>query len=107
MIHTAAQAVETAQQLMKLSAADGQRINSLKRISGSAHLIHKAMLERPISSPNWIQKKTQLSPATVNACLRELAQLGIVKEVTGQKRNRLYSYMDYIRIMNEGTELPR
>ena len=107
VIHTAAQAMETAQQLMKLSAADGQRINCLKRISGSAHLIHKALLERPMASPNRIQKKTQLSPATVNACLRELVQLGIVKEVTGQKRNRLYSYVEYIRIMNEGTELPR
>jgi Fic family protein len=107
VINTATQAVETAQQLMKLSAEDGQRISGLKRISGSAHLIHKAMLERPMASPNWIQEKTQLSPATVNACLRELEQLGIVKEVTGQKRNRLYSYVEYIRIMNEGTELPR
>lgn len=107
VIHTATQAVDTAQQLMKLSTEVGQRINGLKRISGSAHLIHRAMLERPIASPNWIQEKTQLSPATVNSCLRELEQLGIVKEVTGQKRNRLYSYLEYIRIMNEGTELPR
>ena len=107
VIHTATQAVATAQQLMRLSAADGERINGLKRISGSAHLIHKAMLERPMASPKWIQKKTKLSPATVNTCLRELEKLGIVKEVTGQKRNRLYSYAQYIRIMNEGTELPR
>ena len=107
VINTATQAVVTAQQLMTLSTDDSQRINGLKRISGSAHLIHKAMLERPISSPRWIQKKTKLSPATVNACLRELEQLGIVKEITGQKRNRLYSYVEYIRIMNEGTELPQ
>ncbi len=107
VIHTATKAVEAAQQLMKLSAEDGLRINGLKRISGSAHLVHKAMLERPMASPNWVQEMTQLSPATVNACLRELEQLGIVKEITGQKRNRLYSYTEYIRIMSEGTELPR
>jgi len=107
VIHTATRAVETSQHLMKLSTEDGLRINGLKRISGSAHLIHKAMLERPIGSPNSIQKKTQLSPATVNACLRELEKLGIVKEITGQKRNRLYSYVEYIQIMNEGTELPQ
>jgi Fic family protein len=107
VIHTATKAVEAAQQLMKLSAEDGLRINGLKRISGSAHLVHKAMLERPMASPNWVQEKTQLAPATVNACLRELEQVGIVKEITGQKRNRLYSYAEYIRIMSEGTELPR
>ena len=106
VIHTASQAVNTTQQLMALAAEDGQRINKLKRSSGSAHRIHKVMLERPIASPNWVQEKTQLSPATVNACLRELEKLGIVNEVTGQKRNRLYSYVEYLRIMNEGTELP-
>ncbi len=105
VIVTAAQAVGTAQQLMNLSSTDGQRINTLKRISGSAHLIHKALLERPMASPNWIHEKTQLSPATVNACLREMEKLGIVKEVTGQKRNRLFSYAEYIRIMNQGTEI--
>lgn len=64
------------------------------------------MLERPIVSPNWIQEKTQLSHTTVNAGLRELERLGIVREVTGQKRNRIYSYEKYLQIMNEGTELP-
>ncbi|PIE01877.1 MAG: cell filamentation protein Fic [Acidobacteria bacterium] len=107
VIQTATQAVDTVQQLMALSARDGQRINGLKRISGSTHLIHKVMLERPIASPKWIQTKTRLSATTVNACLRELEQLGMVKEVTGQKRNRLYSYQEYIRIMSAGTELPR
>ncbi|MDZ7667650.1 MAG: Fic family protein [Desulfotignum sp.] len=106
VVHTATKAVEAAQQLMNLSAEDGRRINGLKRISGSAHLVHKAMLARPIASPNWVRENTQLSPATVNACLRELEQLGIVKEITGQKRNRLYSYEAYIRIMSQGTELP-
>jgi Fic family protein len=107
VIETATQAVDTAQQLMWLASDDGNRINQLKRISGSANLVHKAMLERPMASPNWVRQKTQLSQATVNACLRELVELGIVKEVTGQKRNRLYSYTQYISIMNQGTELPR
>ncbi len=106
IIETATQAVDTAQQLVNLGSLDGQRISKLKRISGSVHQIHKAMLERPMASPNWIQEKTQLSPATVNACLRELESIGILKEVTGQKRNRLYSYVQYISIMNQGTELP-
>ncbi|MCK5134049.1 MAG: Fic family protein [Candidatus Sabulitectum sp.] len=106
VIDTATQAVDTAQKLMKLSSVDGERINRLKRISGSASLIHKAALERPMATPKWIQEKTQLSQATVNSCLRELQRIGILKEVTGQKRNRIYSYTEYIRILNRGTELP-
>lgn len=106
IIFTATQAVKTAQKLMQLASADGKTINGLKRISGSVHLIHKALLERPIASPTWIQEKVNLSAATVNACLKQLEKLGVVKEITGQKRNRLYSYEKYIAIMNQGTDLP-
>ena len=72
IIQTATQAVNTAQRLLKLSSENGQRINGIKRIASSAHQIHRAMLERPMASPNWIKEKTQLSPATINANLREL-----------------------------------
>jgi len=106
VIHTATQAVDSARRLMNLLAEDSKRISGMKRISGSVHLIHRALQERPLASSNWITEKTQLSPATVNTCLRELEKISIIKEVTGQKRNRLYCYEEYIRIMNEGTELP-
>ncbi len=42
--------------------------------------------------------------ATLNACLRELEGLDIVKEMTGQKQNRLYSCRRYMQIMNRGIE---
>jgi Fic family protein len=47
-----------------------------------------------------------LTPATVNKALSHLEQLGIVKELTARKRNRVFSYAGYIDIMNRGTELP-
>ena len=106
VIETATQAVNTAKQLLALAEEDGQRIADMKRISGSAHLVHKSMLEHPMASPNRVQQKTRLSPATVNTCLRELENMGILKEITGKKRNRIYSYVTYIDIMNQGTELP-
>jgi len=35
-----------------------------------------------------------------------LEQLGIVRELTALKRNRLFSYAEYVEILNRGTELP-
>jgi len=32
--------------------------------------------------------------------------MGIIKEITEQKRNRIYSYTEYVHILEEGTELP-
>jgi hypothetical protein len=34
-----------------------------------------------------------------------LTQLGIVREVTGQRRNRIFAYNEYLNILNEGTEV--
>lgn len=43
-------------------------------------------------------------PNTVGKVLRHLAGKRLVKELTGQKRNRLFSYWRYLDILNEGTE---
>lgn len=51
-------------------------------------------------------EKTGITPATVNKALGHLEQLGIVKELTARKRNRLFSCAGYINIMGHGTEPP-
>ena len=61
-------------------------------------------MERPIATAGWLVKKTGITPATVNKCLGHLEHLGIVRELTGAKRNRLFSYARYVEIMNQGTE---
>ncbi|UTF51410.1 Fic family protein [Desulfomicrobium sp. ZS1] len=106
VIVTATQAVETAQQLLDLTNRDRDRIMDLGRASASSLQIHRALMEHPIATSRSLVEKTGLTPATVNKSLAHLEQLGIVKELTDRKRNRLFSYADYIEIMSLGTELP-
>jgi Fic family protein len=63
-------------------------------------------MERPIATAGWLVQKTGISAATVNKCLGHLERLGIVRELTTQKRNRLFSYSGYVEIMSRNTELP-
>jgi len=51
-------------------------------------------------------EKTGITPTTVNKALGHLEQLGIVKELTARRHNRLFSYAGYIAIMSRGTEMP-
>jgi Fic family protein len=106
VIITANQAVDTTRQLTDLSSGDRDKISGLGRAADSTLQVHRALLERPIATAGWLVKKTTISPATVNKCLNHLESLGIVWELTGRKRNRLYSYARYIEIMNYGTGLP-
>jgi Fic family protein len=71
-----------------------------------ALLLHQAMMERPMATSGHLAKKTGLTPATVNKSLSHLKDLGIVREITNRKRNRVFSYAAYIDIMSRGTELP-
>ena len=103
---TATQAVDTAQQLFHLTNQDRDKISGLGRAAASALRIHRVLMEIPIASSGSLVKKTELTPATVNKALSHLEKLGIVKELTAHKRNRLFSYAGYIDIINRGTELP-
>ena len=106
IIVTAGQAVETAQQLLDLSNRDRDKIDGLGRAAQSTLQIHRALMEHPIATSSSLVEKTGITPATVNKSLGHLEQLGIVRELTARKRNRLFSYADYIEIMSRGTELP-
>lgn len=105
VIVTATQAVETARQLLDLSNQDRDKISALGRAAASTLQVHRALMEHPIATSGRLAKKTGITPATVNKALGHLEQLGIVQELTARKRNRLFSYADYIEIMSRGTEL--
>ena len=106
VIVTAGQAVDSARQLIDLANEDRDRISRLGRAAASTLRVHRALMERPITTSGWLVKKTGITPATVNKCLGHLERLGVVRELTLRKRNRLFSYVRYVEIMNQGTELP-
>lgn len=106
VIATATQAVETAQELVDLSNQDREKTASLGRSAASTLEVHRALIEHPIATSMSLAQKTGLTPATINRALEKLQQLGIVRELTARKRNRIYSYSSYLDILNKGTELP-
>ena len=106
VIVTASQAVETAQQLLDLSRRDRIKINTFGRAAEATAQVHRALMEHPVATSGSLVQKTGITAATVNKALVRLGQLEIVKELTGMKRNRLFSYVGYIEIMNRETDLP-
>jgi Fic family protein len=103
---TATQAVETARQLLDLSNQDRDKISRLGRAAASSLRVHRVLMQHPIATSGLLAQKTGITAATVNRALGHLEQLGIIRELTAQKRNRLFSYTRYVDIMNRGTEPP-
>jgi len=103
---TAAGAVATAEQLGGMFSADRTRIESKGRRAGSALRVHEALMSRPILSIPDVCKRTELSYPAASSAMDLLAELGIAREITGKRRNRLFAYDLYLETLNEGTESP-
>jgi Fic family protein len=100
---TATNAVQTAQRLEALFREDGVRIKSLGR-AVSAMRVFDALCKRPVTTLNEICRRANASFPTASKGMDTLLSLGIARELTGQRRNRVFSYQRYLDILNEGAE---
>ncbi|WP_350304698.1 Fic family protein [Photorhabdus viridis] len=100
---TATQAVNIAQQLYQLRGEHKKLLQPLGRMENSASQILNALFEHPIVNINKLVQLTGLAPATIGKVMERLSQadLVLVSELTGQKRNRVYAYNRYIEILNQ------
>ncbi|MDC8014175.1 Fic family protein [Tahibacter soli] len=100
---TATQAVETARRLVALLEADRKRIALLGRRAGSASAVFDVLTRQVLSTVPQLEKSLHLSTPAIRDAIASLADLGIVNELTGQRRNRVFAYQAYLEILNEGT----
>lgn len=103
---TAEAAVGTAQRLRALFEEDRGRIVPAGRRAGSMLRLHEALKARPVTSLPEVVKATRLTPPTAGRAMEELVHLGIARELTGKRRNRVFAYARYVTILNEGTNPP-
>lgn len=101
---TANSAIDAAQRLSALFAADREVIRSAGRKAASMLRVHEALQQRPIARLSDVARHTGLSFPTVGAAMQELVGLGIADELTGRRRNRVFAYRSLLAVLNEGTE---
>ncbi|WP_448678177.1 Fic family protein [Delftia acidovorans] len=105
---TANQAFEAATHIVDLFRQDRERIATEGERANSTLRLHDLFQLNPFLTSNQLVRQTGLSSPTVNTALADLQRLGIIEEVTGRKRGRVFSYQRYLSVLNEGTDpLPR
>lgn len=100
----ASNAVETAKRLLLLFEKDEQNIRKLGRSSLTTMRVFRILCQHPLTTLNRICKSTGLSFPAASKGMQQLEALDIVSEITGQQRNRVFAYDQYLNILNEGTE---
>lgn len=101
---TANNAVETAKRLLALFQEDARRIQQARRRTSTTLQVFRVLCERPLTSLKQVCERTGLSFPAAAKAMEALVALGIAREVTGQRRNRVFAYEKYLNILSEGTE---
>lgn len=104
VLETATQAIQTSNRLLKLFDDDRQRIQKIGKAAGSTLRVHHYLQRHPITAIGDAAKGLTLTVPTVTTAMMRLKSLGIVHEMTGKSRNRLFAYQPYIKLLSEGTE---
>jgi Fic family protein len=101
---SATQAVHTAHALLALVQADRDRVAMLGRAAASGLALHTALQRQPVATAPALVRATGLSAATVNKTLALLQGLGLVAELTGGRRGRVFAYRAYVALINAGLD---
>lgn len=103
VVETAGGAVDTARELSRLFADDRRRIQAMGRRAGSAFRVHEALTARPLLTLAEAVARSGLSFPAASAGMDSLAELGVARELTGKKRNRVFAYGRYLALLAAGT----
>ncbi len=100
VIETSERSINILRNILKLR----DNIHETRLIQMSGRLEHAqklitALFETPIVDSDDVQRLTDLSPKSANLLIEQFEKYGILVEVTGQKRNRVFYFEEYLGLV--------
>lgn len=95
---TAKKGVRTFQSIHKLREQTASRVQMLGRRAANATRIVESLYVKPVTTGGSLAKRLDLSQPTTDRILADLQKLGIVAEMTGQRRNRVFYFREYYNL---------
>jgi Fic family protein len=101
---TAEGAVQTARRLVDLFQQDTQRVQAAGNRNATTLRVLDTLRQRPLCSLRQAGATAGITFPTASKAMLALVEMGIARELTGQRRNRVFVYDAYLNILNEGGE---
>jgi len=101
---TSMQAADAAREILNVFDDDRRRIEGLGRPAASALRVHQLLQQKPIIAIPDAAQRLGISAPTVSKSVQHMERLGILREITGKQRGRLFVYDEYLGILSRGTE---
>lgn len=105
IIWTSESALDTIKKVLAL-AEDHKKLLFLKKISSPlAIVLLDHLFLKPHVSVLEVSEDLHISFQTAQKLMNQFVEIGILKEITGKKRGRRYSYWKYLDYLSEGTNV--
>ncbi len=98
VIETAEKGKTTFQEILNLSNQIEGKIVSLGRKAQNARNLLIYLYKRPIVNSTEVAKILGLTAMTTGKLLKDMENIGLLKEVTGYKRNRVFAFEPYLKL---------
>lgn len=96
------EATETARAILRLRETDSRKIiDNLGRVAGNGLRVHAELFRFPLISVKAVSELVGVSFPAANRLMERLVELGILGEVTGNARNRVFAYTSYVRLFSD------
>ena len=89
---TAIGATDTARTILSLRERDRDRLSTLGRKGANALRLHDSLFTQPVIKVKTVEDLLGVSRPTANSLVADLEELGLLRELTGRRRNRSWSY---------------
>lgn len=100
IMHTAENAVVTARKILQLRTEDVEKIATLNRSTERGMKLLNALYKTPLVKVADVERITQIKNPNALALVAKFVRLGILREQTGRKRDRIFSYQQYISLFS-------
>ncbi len=98
IIETAKSGITTFDNILKLQKKVEAQIQTLGSRTANAQKVVQYLYQRPIIDAAKVGEVADISPASAYKLIADLEQFGILKEITGGKRGKMYVYYDYLQL---------
>ena len=101
---SAKQAVSSAKKINLLFEEDLLKIQGLGRRRLSCIEVLEYLKTMPQTSVPSLSRDLSLTPPTIRSTFNSMLKLGILEEITGKQRDKVYVYRKYLDILSEGVD---
>lgn len=104
---TAKQVFQTAENINALFEKDRKKIKDKNKETVGVLKTYEYLQKKPVTSIKNIVKDVDISFQTISRSLSALQKLGLVIELTGKNKNKIFVYREYLDLLSKETEINR